>query len=138
MMELVGYLHECGYCGLRLHSSLSPSGCNWRGRISASRQPDLTTGAFSTGAGPEVLFGWKDVENLSLPDLAKRFVNEFPELINATRYPDTAYSEWYRTMLEKTSPMGLVYFHADFLLPESGVGALNCECPGGIPAPPGE
>jgi hypothetical protein len=138
MMELLGYLHKCGYGGLRLYSSLSPSGCCWRGRISAGKQPDLTTGAFSTGAGPEVLFGWKDVEELRLSTLAERFATEFPELLNAARYPDRAYTDWYCDMLVKTSPGGLIYFSADFPLPESGVGVINCDCPGGITAPPEE
>jgi hypothetical protein len=119
-----------------MEDSLSLSGWYWRGRVSASKQPDLSTGAFSIGAGPEVLFGWKDAEDLSLPDLTRRFETDFPELIYATRCPDTAYTDWYRTMLAKTSPMGLVYFHADFPLPDSGVGVLNCDCPGGISAPP--
>jgi hypothetical protein len=135
MMELVGVLHDRGYGGLRLRSGLAPSGCHWRGSVHAAKDPQISTGSFSTGAGPKVLFDWEGVEDLGLPALADRFLAQFSALAAAARHPDPAYLAWYRDMLARTAPAGLIYLYSDFT--ESGVGVLGCRCPEGIPAPPG-
>jgi len=95
-----------------------------------------STGGFSTGSGAEVLLGWNAVVNLSLADLSDRLLAAFSDLAAAAHHPDPAYVAWYRAMLAQTAPRGLIYFSADFPMPDSGVGVLGCDFPEGIRTPP--
>jgi hypothetical protein len=135
MMEMIGALHARGFEGLRLHAGLAPSGCYWRGGVYPVRDPDASTGTFSTGAGTRVLFDWDDSDALDVSQLADRFLAAFPMLAALARHSDPAYAAWYREMLALTAPDGVIYFSADFPLPPSGVGVSGSPEVGGVSVP---
>jgi hypothetical protein len=134
-LELIGELHRRGYEGLRLEAGLAPSGCYWRGAVSV-KDGSLRVGAFSSGAGWQLLFNWPDARRLSVQRLAERFLAEFPEIAAHAFHRDPAYAAWYARMLRLTAPRGVVYFSADFDLPASGVGVAGCPANVEIDAPP--
>jgi hypothetical protein len=88
-------------------------------------------------------FEWRDIHPTTTPSgLANRFVERFPDLVEAGRGTDWAYSGWYVEMLHLTYPDLLPYALADWDHPQDyipvtggGDGSVRIPLPPPAPAP---
>lgn len=125
---MVGELHRLGYCRLRLAApAISPSGCHWqafitavsntrsfrgRGDFPTSNLFDArTVAAYQTGQGDR-FFGWADAATDTAAELARKFLDRFPDVAASGWGDDPAYIAWYQDMLAATEPAGLVYAYS--------------------------
>ena len=145
LLYMVSELHDMGYQQLRIAPAVAPSGLFWRLSICAAantrpdhgaEMKDFDGGAhYSSGAGDEY-FGWLDTVDDSAAELAEKFVERFPELATEGRGDDPDYVRWYKEMLERTEPDGLLYVSADWPTPRDHMilfhGSRDIE----IPLPP--
>ncbi len=88
---------------------MSPSGCHWRCAISPRSNILKTNGAklkdydrcvahYTRGQDNEY-FGWHDATHDTVQQLARRFTERFPEIVNAAQGDDWSYAGWYVKML---------------------------------------
>jgi len=116
-------LHCQGYARLRLVPSMAPSGVYWRGCITHVGNVLKSNGAiafdnmklamYTTGQGDHH-FGWDDAVNDTPDELATKFIERFPDIIELGRGDDSDYVRWYAEMVEATEPEGLVYAYSDW------------------------
>ena len=74
-------------------------------------------------------FGWKDAGDNPARELARRFVERFPETAARGAGSDRAHADWFAAMMAIAETGQLPIFFADFELDLSGVS---------VPPPPGE
>lgn len=123
IMEMVGVLHGAGYEGLYLDSCMSPSGCHWRYEIGIARdgrwpQPDgLGSDADdaprgSIGGDGAGHIPWCAPED-TVGGYAQKFMGKYERDLPPARHANPAYVAWYREMLERTAPEGILIFGCD-------------------------
>jgi len=106
---MVHELHKGGYQLLRIAPGMSPSGCHWRCSITprsnilrshGARVKDWThcVASYSSAQDNEY-FGWRDAEQDNVQQLAQRFVERFPDIVEASHGDDWNYAGWYVRML---------------------------------------
>ena len=130
VLSLVRALHEAGYQRVRVSTGLSPSGLYWRCLITSAdnvqengwavTDPASNVVHYSTadGAAP---FGWNDAGDEPARELARRFVERFPETAARGAGSDPAYADWFAVMMAIAETGQLPIFFADFELDLSGV-----------------
>jgi hypothetical protein len=59
-------------------------------------------------------FGWRGVARARPSTLADRFVEHFPQIVEAGRGPDWDYAGWYQWMLHLTEPDMFPIAYADY------------------------
>ena len=102
-LEMVEVLHRRGLGLLRGTPSIAPSGLFWRLTLGVEGCDDVdrwTTGNPDDGLDPEAL--------------ADRFVAEHPDLAEAGRGTDAAYTAWWSRATVLARQGWLMYFHADW------------------------
>jgi hypothetical protein len=124
LLLMVAELHRRGYEQLRIAPYMAPSGMYWRCRFvpkqatmrrhGADAAGDLADKITYSSSAAFAYFDWGDCARPNPIDLADRFVAAFPEVIAASRGADAGYALWFRSMLELTEPLGLVYAFSDF------------------------
>ena len=134
-----------GYEQARIAPGVAPSGLFWRLSVTAASNTEPDNGAlmrdferganYSSGAGAEY-FGWTDASDDSPAELAKKFVERFPEIAAEARGPDPEYVKWYQEMLQATEPDGLVYAYADWPHREDRLELFYGSSRAEIPLPP--
>ncbi len=110
---------------------MSPSGTSWRCSIAPVSLVSLENGALLvqdgwnsplvahyTSAAEDEYFGWKDAAHDTPSGLARKFVERFPEAVDAGRGSDWLYAGWYVEMLYLTYPDHFPYAMADWDIPE--------------------
>lgn len=109
VLSMVHELHKAGYQRIRILPMLSPSGCYWRGVItfadnvaqdgySILREEEEMVARYTSGQDNEY-FGWKDASNASARDLARLFVERFPDICRKGEGLDWAYAGWLTDVL---------------------------------------
>ena len=111
MLQMVHELHKAGYQRLRIEPATSSSGCHWRCAIAGAAAFHLEHGAqlvperyetdaahYTTGQENE-FFEWTDAKTDNARQLAKKFLERFPEICEAGRGYDWEYAGWFVTML---------------------------------------
>lgn len=109
VLRLVHELHKRGYQLLRIAPGMSSSGCHWRCAITPRSNILRTNGAmlkdfnrcaahYTSGQDNEY-FGWSDAKADTVQQLADRFSERCPEIIEASRGDDWSYAGWYVRML---------------------------------------
>jgi len=110
---------------------MSPSGMSWRCSIAPSSLASSVNGArliwnahdspltvHDTSTAGAEYFGWTDAASMTPSALARRFVEDFPDVVAACRGSDVPYAGWYVEMLGRTYPNRLPYALADWDHPE--------------------
>lgn len=109
VLRLVHELHKQGYQLLRVAPGMSPSGCSWRCAITPKSNILRSHGAmlkeyeglvahYTSGQDNEY-FGWRDAKTDSVQELASKFVERFPEIVERSFGDDWSYAGWYVRML---------------------------------------
>ena len=109
VLRLVHELHKRGYQLLRIAPGMSPSGCHWRCSITpranilsihGARLKDFDRPvAHYTSAQDNEYFGWTDAKHDTVLQLAERFAERYPEILEASYGDDWSYVGWYVRML---------------------------------------
>lgn len=147
LMVMIAKLHELGYEKIRFYPHIGGAGF-WRYEISTSslrpshRYLEKSSGIIAVhgSLGTDTCtFGWDDTPDDSIERLAYAFLTKYPEFAIAGKGSDIEYAEWYRTMLKKTRPGGIIYLWWDGAYEENdSVGIMNCgKKKIKIPFPPG-
>lgn len=128
ILEMVRELHLRGFEFLRAAPGMSNSGMHWRCPITPVSNVWPNHGARIvnwddqvarfTSADEDRPYGWSDVTDYTLPQLADKFIESFPAIAAAGVGRDPAYVEWYREMLEATAPETFPIAYADWDLPK--------------------
>src|ERR1035437_2074481 len=131
VLLLVSELHLRGYQLLRALPAMSPSGMSWRcsiapaSLVSPEHGARLIQGAWDsplavhyTSAAGNEYFGWTDAGRATPSDLARRFIERFPEVVAAGNGSDWLYAGWYVEVLGLTYPNRFPYALADWDSPE--------------------
>ncbi|MFF7710739.1 ADP-ribosylglycohydrolase family protein [Pseudomonas sp. NPDC007930] len=124
LLEMTQELHSMGYQRLRLFPYMAASGCHWRiewvpveafkhgtAEPPATDNPRLVA-RYSTGA-EWAPFGWQNAEALSPQQMARQFVQQFPELALAGHGQDWPYAGWLSALLGEARKGHLPYMLAD-------------------------
>lgn len=109
--EAVAFLHKIGYEKLRVMSSISPSGSNFRTEISVKENFDSTgyitkdDKRYPSYRISDILedhyFGfYKEFENMSIEELALSILKETPNLEELTKGKDPKYVKWFEEVLK--------------------------------------
>jgi hypothetical protein len=145
---MVAELHKLGYEGLRVTPFHSPSGCYWRCCIVPASMTHRDHGArLAEGAVYESLpkyssadednyFGWRNMKPKTPLILARRFIVEFPKIVESGHLPDPAYVSWFAAMLERTAPIGVASAFGDMAVPVDRMISDFCDDGVVVPLPP--
>ncbi len=109
VLLMVYELHKAGYQRLRIVPGLSPSGSYWRVSITPitnilkthgamSREFDEDAAHYSSGMQNEY-FDWEDAQKDTARQLAVKFIERFPEIVQKGSGRDWEYVGWYVEML---------------------------------------
>lgn len=138
VLSIVRALHATGYQRIRACGFLAPSGLYWRCLITSADnvkangwdvRESLTDAAFYTSGEEAAPFGWWDAGDLRASDLARRFVEQFPEIAARGAGSDSAYADWYAGMMVTAETGRIPVFFADYEIDISKVV---------VPPPPGD
>lgn len=111
VLRMVHELHKAGYQRVRICPGMSGSGLHWRCGVTVATNifrnngalwvnwdlPDLT--AKYTSADENRYFGWKDAADDTARQMAGKFVERFPQLVQEGAGADWCYAGWYVEML---------------------------------------
>jgi hypothetical protein len=148
ILLMVAELHRLGYERLRIAPGMSPSGMPWRCAVAPAAafqtadtallrtDVDVSQLALYTSADEDVSFGWGDAVTATPGELATLFVERFPRLAEASAGRDSAYSVWYRAMLDLTAPDGLPYAYADWPTDAASLAVVGLGQEVTVPLPP--
>lgn len=127
LLEMVGVLHGMGYERLRIMPYMAPSGCAWRCSITHALNIDPEHGAMFAPEGVREeqaanyssasefeYFGWPDASDVEPEELARKFLEGFPELCELGRGSDPDYVAWFQEMLETARQFGFPIAFADW------------------------
>ena len=130
VLSLVRALHEAGYQRIRVCTGLSPSGMHWRCLITTADNVEENGWAitnelsnvahYSSGAGAAP-FEWEDAGANGASELARLFVERFPETAARGAGCDRAYADWFAGMLATAETGRLPIFFTDFEIDLSAV-----------------
>ena len=131
VLSVVRKLHEGGYQRIRVRTGWSPSGFHWRCWLTTadsvktdgwSPKTYSYTNVFqySSAEGAQ-MFGWKDATGKSPTELAKLFVERFPEIAERGKGRDQAYADWFSGIMATAEAGRLPVFFADYEIDLSGV-----------------
>ena len=84
--------------------------------VRIGKQDEGLVAAYSSAAGA-LLFDWPDSPTLSVPELAARFLQQFPRIASAGCGRDRKYTGWLVEVIgaaEKAAEPHLVFLSADF------------------------
>lgn len=113
VMKMIQVLHGKGFHGLRLWSVLNGSftvfyvfpacytvvgGVHPNYELIEEKGDDRLIATHACGYGSS-LFDWGEMKDVTLHDLAIKFINEFPSMANLARHLDYAYVGWFATLL---------------------------------------
>ena len=130
VLSLVRALPEAGYLRIRMSSGLSPSGMHWRCSITSVDNMDvdlcIKESTCSLVAGyssseEDAPFGWKDAGGKSESELARMFVERFPEMAARGKGPDPAYADWFAGIMVTAETGRVPVFYADYEIDLSDV-----------------
>ena len=109
VLRLVHELHKQGYQLLRICPGMSPSGCAWRCSVTPRSNALRSNGAMLknwkcdvahyTSAQGNEYFGWQDAQHDKVRQLAEKFKERFPRIVEASFGDDWNYAGWYVRML---------------------------------------
>lgn len=129
---MVGMLHDLGFERVRICPQLSNSGVHWQCWLTASTNvlqshgaeisPLIAMEAMQTLRNEDTenlpaafygsphdfrYFGWDDAMDDTPSELAAKFAERFPRIISEGMGKDSAYANWYREMIDASTPNGL-------------------------------
>ncbi len=122
ILSMVAELHKAGYQRLRIAPGMSPSGSYWRCAITPvynvkknGWEPIDWKGdiALYSSADEDHYFGWRDGPGKSARQLARMFVDRFPEIARQAIGRDYAYAGWFLGLLGAAENGSFPTFYAD-------------------------
>ena len=146
LLLMVAELHRLGYQRLRIAPGMAPSGVHWRCGFASAAHFSARDGAQLAGHGPlarystgqaRAYFDWPDAADDAPAQLARKFVERFPEIALESRGADAAYAEWYAEMLRQSEPDGAPIAYADWELEPGALMVVGEIARGSVPLPPG-
>lgn len=109
VLRIVHEFHKQGHQLSRISPGMSPSGCHWRCAITPRFNILRSHGAMLldwegivahySSAQDNEYFDWKDAIHDDVKQLAAKFSQRFPEIVNSSRGDDWSYAGWYVRML---------------------------------------
>ena len=109
VLRIVHEFHKQGYQLLRISPGMAPSGCYWRCAITPKSNILRSHGAMLcdweglvapySSSQDNQYFGWNDAMQDDVKQLATKFRQRFPEIVNSSRGDDWSYTGWYVRML---------------------------------------
>ncbi len=112
LLLMVHELHKMGFQKLRIYPGMAPSGCCWRcqivtakcfykkrGMSIAENLFDMKYPSYSSGMGNNY-YGWDDCQSDDSRELARKFLERFPEVALEGEGRDWEYVGWYTEMLK--------------------------------------
>jgi hypothetical protein len=146
LLLMVAELHRLGYQRLRIEPAMAASGVHWRCALASAAQFGVRHGAllaengpvarYSTGQG-RAYFDWPDAADDTPAQLARKFIERFPEIATQSQGADVAYADWYAEMLRLTEPDGAPIAYADWELDPSVLMVVGEVARVSVPLPPG-
>lgn len=125
VLAMVHELHKAGYQKLRIAPGASLSGCYWRCHITHAgnvqrngwepRDWQRMVATYTTGQDDHY-FDWNDATGKNARQLARMFVERFPEIAREGQGTDRPYAGWYVEMLGAAEHGQLPEFFADYPL----------------------
>lgn len=123
ILEMVGKLHEEGMESLYIDSYMAPSGCYWRYSIGIASEglwPQRNSIGTMEEGGPEGSIGggfdqeipWCNPDD-TLEEYTSKFIDQYSQNLKSAKEANPGYVRWYREMLDKTSPSGIMIFGSD-------------------------
>jgi hypothetical protein len=146
LLLMVAELHRLGYQRLRIVPGVAPSGLYWRCTFASAAHFSARHGAriakdgpmarYSTGQA-RAYFDWPDAADDTPEQLARKFLERFPEIAAQSQGADAAYAEWYAEMLRLSEPDGAPIAYADWELDPNALEFAGEIARGSVPLPPG-
>lgn len=126
VLRLVHELHKQGYQLLRICPGMSPSGGSWRCSITPRSNILRSHGAmlkdwgrdaahYSSGQDNEY-FGWEDARHDKVQQLAGKFKERLPRIVESSLGDDWNYAGWYVRMLGFAEREKLPVAYADWMM----------------------
>lgn len=148
ILAMVHELHKQGYQRLRIMPGLSPSGGYWRCNVTPVTNILQSHGAMArefqrdsanyTSGMDNTYFNWEDARQDTARDLASKFLQRFPHIVDAGRGRDWAYAGWYVEMLGFAERGELPISYADWYSePNPRWLPTTTGFESGLPMPPG-
>jgi len=123
VLAMVRELHSAGFQRLRIAPSSSPNGFHWRCWIStrdhfradhgAMCEPCTPYDAVYSSASGNHYFCCEDAEKDTAKELAARFMQRYPELVEKGEGRDWEYAGWYEEMLYRAREGGFPIVNAE-------------------------
>lgn len=109
VIAMVHELHKAGYQRLRMLPMFAPSGCHWRAVLtyadnvaqdgySILREEEGLVVRYTSGHDNQY-FGWTDAKDASARELARLFLQRFPDICRKSEGLDWAYAGWLTDVL---------------------------------------
>jgi hypothetical protein len=146
ILLMVHELHRLGYQRLRIQPSMAPSGVHWRCTLASAAHFSARFGAELAvhtvavaryGSGHErAYFGWQDAAGDTPKQLARKFIERFPEVCAQSWGPDWIYAGWYMELLRLTEPAGAPIVYADWELDPNVVSVIGESAHQAVALPP--
>jgi hypothetical protein len=148
VLLLVSELHLRGLQLLRACMMMNSSGTSWRCSIAPVSLVSIDNGAllvhagwdsplvahYTSAAGDEY-FGWTDAAHDTPSALARKFIERFPDAVEAGRGSDWLYAGWYVEMLHLTYPHHFPYAMADWETPDDYMDTVSPVSSVGVKVP---
>jgi len=123
ILEMVGQLHHAGFESLYIDPYMAPSGCYWRysiGIAANGKWPQRDSLGSMNDGGPEGSIGGGFEQQLawctpadSVEEYTRKFIQQYAKSLGRAETVNPSYVQWYREMLTKTSPSGILIFGCD-------------------------
>ncbi|MCL2597545.1 MAG: hypothetical protein FWD66_07810 [Paludibacter sp.] len=125
LLLMVRELHCLGFEKLRIIPHIAPSGLYWRCEFVPKKYILKNIGTkksqkaakyvfpFYTSGMEFNYFEWEDGKNLSSFEMAERFADKFPELMEDCRGEDKKYAKWFLKVLATLTESDLPFFSND-------------------------
>lgn len=144
VLRMVHEFHKRGHQRLRVSPGLSPSGAHWRCGVTHAANTSPENGAILLNYNRETAhyssadenrcFGWPEAKSDTARELATKFVERFPGVMEKGLGRDWAYAGWYAEMLGIAERGCLQVAYADWYPGEEpGAGWLELACTEGAP-----
>lgn len=146
VLLMVHELHKLGYQRLRIAPYMAPSGLYWRCTITHAANISPEHGAevihemepevvrYTSGQGNKY-FGWDDAQQDTARQLAAKFIERFPALVQKGNGIDWPYAGWYVQMMGFSERGAFPIAFADYEL-NASPGCLPTTKEDGLPMPP--
>ncbi len=112
LLAMVNELHKQGFQNLAIYPGMSPSGTSWRCQLTPVSQITVLSGrleilnthprliaSYTSGDSGNHYFDWSDAISDSARELAEKFKERYPEIVDESQGRNWRYAGWFNEML---------------------------------------